>query len=315
MVVRSRLQFVSCAVGLLIGINSLAACKKQEKAQDKSVQAAVDAEAVKKSLEGLKPALAGVNTKFASLHKQVDVIPANVPGFADTRSKFYATDEALGVMGPKLEWLSGRLDSATKTKNNEELLQVKKDIDKTYKELAEIDGIGLQVLHEVLPYERIIQRAKEVGAEFYTHKLPNGFEVRAEKEGLEQRLVEFIGDPKQKADKAGWLDFDRLLFTGTDINHEASEDQLKSVAEILKAYPKVTIKVGGFTDNSGAPAANKALSGERADAVKKALVSLGVAEARIATEGFGAESPLCPANDTEACKSKNRRVSVRVTAK
>lgn len=314
MVVRSRLQIVMCVLGLLAAAGSLDGCKK-EKPQEKPAEVAVDSEAVKKSFDGLKPALAALNTKFTNLRKKVDVIPANVPGFADTRAKFFATDEALGVMGPKLDWLSGRLDSALKTKNREELAKVSKDIDKTYAELAEMDGIALQVLHEVLPYERIIDRAKEVGAEYYTHKLSSGFEVRAEKQGLEQRLIEFLDDPKQKAPKATWVDFDRVLFTGADINREASEDQLKSVAEILKAYPKAKIKLGGFTDNSGAPAANKALSAQRAGAVKKALESLGVAEARIESEGFGAEQALCPANDTEACKSKNRRISILVTAK
>ena len=314
MVVRSRLQSVVCVMGLLAATGSLEGCRK-EKPQEKQAEVAVDSDAVKKSLEGLKPALAALNAKFTNLHKQVDVIPANMPGFADTRAKFFQTDEALGVMGPKLEWLSGRFDSAVKTKNREELAKVSKDIDKTYAEFAEMDGIALQVLHEVLPFERIIERAKEVGAEYYTHKLSNGFEVRAEKQGLEQRLIEFVDNPKEKVDKASWIDFDRVLFVGTEINREVSEDQLKSVAEILKSYPKVKIKVGGFTDNAGTPAATKASSAGRADAVKKALVSLGVPETRLESEGFGSEHPLCPANDTEACKSKNRRVSVLVTAK
>ena len=54
-----------------------------------------------------------------------------------------------------------------------------------------------------------------------------------------------------------WFDFDRLLFdTGQATLQPASQDQLTDIADILKAYPQVKIRIGGYTDNTGDPAAN-----------------------------------------------------------
>lgn len=315
MLVRSRSQIVLCSLALLVTTGSLCGCKKATP-PEKFLTTAEASVAAKKSLAGLKPVVAALAGKLAGMRKRIESIPPDLPGFSEVRGKFYSTDEAFGVMGPKLQWLAERLDAATKSKQQDELEAVSKDIDKTYGELAEMDGLMLQVLHEVLPFERIILRAKEVGAEFYTRKLATGYEVRAEKQGLEQRLIEFLEDVKAAPDGSSWFDFDRLLFsTRAEINREASEDQLKSIAEILKAYPHSKVKIGGYTDNTGTSAAQKSLSEERANATKKALVSLGVPAARLETAGFGADRPRCPANDTEECKSKNRRVSLLVTAK
>ena len=72
------------------------------------------------------------------------------------------------------------------------------------------------------------------------------------------------------------------------------------------------LKIGGYTDNTGAAAANKTLSKKRADAVVAALVAAGGDKARLAAEGYGQEHPVCPANDTEECKAQNRRIDVNV---
>ena len=36
---------------------------------------------------------------------------------------------------------------------------------------------------------------------------------------------------------------------------------------------------------------------------------------RLEAEGYGAEHPVCAANDTDECKAQNRRIALRVTAK
>jgi len=52
---------------------------------------------------------------------------------------------------------------------------------------------------------------------------------------------------------------------------------LHNVAEILKAYPKVHVKIGGYTDNTGDTSANQRRSQQRADTVKQQLISMGIA--------------------------------------
>lgn len=89
---------------------------------------------------------------------------------------------------------------------------------------------------------------------------------------------------------------------------------MKNVAEILKAFPSVEIKLGGYTDNSGDPKANLKLSDDRAKSVMAELVKMGIEAKRLAAEGYGDQHPVAD-NNTPEGKEKNRRVSIRVTKK
>ncbi|AQG77935.1 sodium-translocating pyrophosphatase [Spirosoma montaniterrae] len=133
-------------------------------------------------------------------------------------------------------------------------------------------------------------------------------------DGIEANLLDFIKSDKP-VDKETWFDFDRLLFeTGSATLKPESEEQLKNVAEILKAYPNVNVKLGGYTDNTGNANANLKLSGDRAASVKAELVKLGIADSRLESEGYGQEYPVA-SNDTEEGRAQNRRISIRVTKK
>ncbi|HEY0109440.1 MAG TPA: sodium/proton-translocating pyrophosphatase, partial [Fibrella sp.] len=132
--------------------------------------------------------------------------------------------------------------------------------------------------------------------------------------GVESNLVTFIKSDKQ-VDKDTWFDFDRLTFeTGQATLKSESREQLKNIAEILKAYPGVNIKIGGYTDNTGDANSNLKLSNDRAQSVKKELAGLGIDESRIEAEGYGQEFAVA-SNDTEEGRAQNRRISVRVTKK
>jgi len=91
--------------------------------------------------------------------------------------------------------------------------------------------------------------------------------------------------------------------------------QLNNIVEILKAYPKVKIKLGGYTDKVGDEAANKKLSGERASAVAAALKEAGVATQVTGAEGYGSQFAKYPADAPEQDRLKDRRVSVSVREK
>ena len=139
------------------------------------------------------------------------------------------------------------------------------------------------------------------------------------KNSSEAHLVKLIEDkslttPEQF--KENWITLDRTYFkTGSDELTEGSEQQLKNIVAILKAYPKVAIRLGGYTDNTGSAEGNLKLSERRANSVLNKLVALGANKAQLSAQGYGAEHPLCPANDTPECKAKNRRIDIRLTAK
>jgi outer membrane protein OmpA-like peptidoglycan-associated protein len=151
--------------------------------------------------------------------------------------------------------------------------------------------------------------------EFFKRKLPNGVEIEIPRLGVENRLIEFIEDKGRPVDKTTWFDFDRLLFdTGKATLQPQSEAQLKAVAAILTAYPGVHVKVGGYTDNVGDKAANLKLSSDRAASVAAELVKLGIDQSRLSAEGYGEQHPVAD-NATEEGRSRNRRVSLRITRK
>jgi OmpA-OmpF porin, OOP family len=141
-------------------------------------------------------------------------------------------------------------------------------------------------------------------------------ELNVASTGIEAGLVTFVEDAAKMVDKTTWFNFDRLTFeTGkASLDMMKSEDQLKNMAAILKCFPKVALKVGGYTDNVGNPAANMKLSQARAETVVAALVKMGVDAKRLAAEGYGDQHPVGD-NATEEGKAANRRIAVRVTAK
>src|SRR4029434_6559354 len=144
--------------------------------------------------------------------------------------------------------------------------------------------------------------------------LPGGVTLRFPANGTEARLLTFI-QGNAPVTKNTWFDFDRLHFeTDSAVIRADSRDQLANIAAILKAYPAAQVKIGGYTDNSGNPAANKQLSQARAQAVCDALQGLGVDSSRVQAEGYGDQHPIAD-NNTADGRAKNRRVAILVTAK
>jgi cytochrome c oxidase subunit 2 len=157
--------------------------------------------------------------------------------------------------------------------------------------------------------------AAATSANGFSGKLSTGFElVGAVNGGVENKLVNFIQSDKQVA-KDIWFSFDRLLFeTGKSTLKPSSQEQLKNISEIMKAFPAVEIKLGGYTDNVGDQKANLKLSDNRAKAVMAELIKLGVAANRIKAEGYGDQFPVAT-NETDAGRQQNRRIDIRVTKK
>lgn len=146
--------------------------------------------------------------------------------------------------------------------------------------------------------------------------LPDGTELEIGRNSAEYKLVNFIEDANLPVDNTTWFTLDRLFFeSGSSTLKTVSNDQLDRITAIMKAYPAVSLKIGGYTDNTGSDEGNMALSAERAEAAKAELIKRGVQANRLEAEGYGSQHPVCPANDTPECKAMNRRIDVRVTSK
>ncbi len=152
-------------------------------------------------------------------------------------------------------------------------------------------------------------------ASFFKLTLPDGTVLNVPENGIENQLVKFINDPSRPVDSTTWFNFDRLLFdTGSATLQPSSQEQLNNIAAILKAYPNVHVKIGGYTDNVGDAASNLALSKARALNVMNAIVAAGIDPSRLESEGYGEDHPVGD-NSTEDGRAQNRRIALRVTAK
>ncbi len=90
-----------------------------------------------------------------------------------------------------------------------------------------------------------------------------------------------------------------------------SYPSLNNVVKILQDNPTYMVDVEGHTDTTGTHEKNMVLSNDRAASVKAYLVSKGIEEGRIKSEGFGPDRPIAT-NKTAAGKAKNRRVEMKL---
>ncbi|QNH60881.1 OmpA family protein [Hymenobacter sediminicola] len=159
----------------------------------------------------------------------------------------------------------------------------------------------------------------ETGA-LTTLQLPNGHKLASVgTSSTESFLYKFVSDPKAKVDtvnlSAGWMSFDRVYFeVGKATLTKESMPQLQNIAALMKAYPNIRLKIGGYTDSTGTYKMNRQLSEARARTAWTALVDMGVSPSRLDARGYGSNYPVA-SNQTEVGRAMNRRLSVKVLQK
>ena len=102
---------------------------------------------------------------------------------------------------------------------------------------------------------------------------------------------------------------DVLFASGQTTLVEGGRSSLAEVVDLLQTEPDKKIRVEGHTDSLGDAETNLQLSGQRAQAVLEALVSMGVASERISALGMGEDFPIA-SNEDEDGRARNRRVDV-----
>lgn len=79
-------------------------------------------------------------------------------------------------------------------------------------------------------------------------------------------------------------------------------------ASYLIAHPDVRVLIGGYSDERGSAEYNVALSENRANAARMALINAGVAADRLQIVSYGKEVQVCTA-ENERCWQENRRAA------
>lgn len=97
-------------------------------------------------------------------------------------------------------------------------------------------------------------------------------------------------------------------FDKSDIRADAAFE-LDKIAETLKKYPDIEIKIESYTDRRGPESYNKTLSEARAKSTMQYLVDKGIDASRLTAEGMGESNPIndCAQGCTEEQHEENRR--------
>ena len=116
-------------------------------------------------------------------------------------------------------------------------------------------------------------------------------------------------DPK---DLVGILNQSIINFpaTGSEVPAAATSLLQGAAAHIKELGPGTVLEIAGYTDNAGDPAANVALSQQRADAVRNVLIHAGVDPSMLVAKGYGSANPVA-SNDQQG-SVRNHRIEYRV---
>ena len=103
--------------------------------------------------------------------------------------------------------------------------------------------------------------------------------------------------------KAVYFDYDSYVIK------PEFQSVLEAHSKHLKADTRRRVNLEGHTDERGGREYNLALGQKRAEAVRKALTLLGVADSQLEAVSFGKEKPAAMGTD-EAAFAKNRRTEL-----
>ena len=93
---------------------------------------------------------------------------------------------------------------------------------------------------------------------------------------------------------------------------KSSQQRLDKIAEYLKYDTSIAaISIASYTDSYGGRWNNLELSKKRALAIKEYMVSLGIDESKVETEGFGEKRHIAT-NDNILGRDKNRRLVIQI---
>lgn len=121
--------------------------------------------------------------------------------------------------------------------------------------------------------------------------------------------VERVGEGIRLTLKENAVRFDTNKATLTT----QAKANLDKLIPVFTEYADTNIEIYGYTDNTGKPEYNLALSGKRAASVKNYLISKGLVASRFKTMGMGVAEPIAT-NDDAGGRSQNRRVEFAITA-
>ena len=129
--------------------------------------------------------------------------------------------------------------------------------------------------------------------------------------GVAERSVQSVSVAPVAADGAGPAGAQKIILFDYDsfVIKPEYQNAIDAHAKFLVANKAKRLAIEGHTDESGGREYNLALGQKRAEAVRRALGLLGVADAQVEAVSFGEEKPTDAASNEQAY-AKNRRAEL-----
>ncbi len=159
----------------------------------------------------------------------------------------------------------------------------------------------------------VVELGGSVDSEAVRQEMPTRMVTALADAGYTVRSALQVGATPQRQLDAALADRTIEFDPGTARLTAAGVQVLESMLPLLAQFAGRRFEVTGYTDSEGQPSRNRALSFERALAVKNYLVSRGVAADSIVPQGAGADKPLGD-NATPEGRARNRRIEFRIVA-
>jgi len=175
-------------------------------------------------------------------------------------------------------------------------------------------GLNFSVL---VPLSGIFKQKEKIEPQIVTTTIPQIEQKSDTANKIPEKSFYTISEIKDYLNKG--LEVNTLKISLFNINFdtkqyaikEESKPYLDEIVSLLNSVPSMKFKINGHTDNVGDDDNNLVLSRNRAKAVLNYLVSKGIAESRLVSEGFGETKPI-DTNDTEEGRLNNRRVEFEI---
>lgn len=214
----------------------------------------------------------------------------------------------------ELRQAADAIDSATAAWRN-------KDASYKVDALAYIAKQKVEIAREVAKRKLAERQVAEAGRErdklLIAHRTAEADKARQTAETAQARARQLENELRDLAAKetarGTVVTLGNLMFNvnSAQIN-EGGLRNLRKVADVLLKYPQRTVMIEGFTDNRGSAEHNKALSERRSEAIRTALLGMGIGAERISTRGYGEDYPVAN-NVTAVGRQLNRRVEIVIS--
>lgn len=125
--------------------------------------------------------------------------------------------------------------------------------------------------------------------------------------------IDFL--PATQIDDSAKEIFENIYFSFDSYQvEEKYQDVLKKIASYLKQHPEVHVLIEGHCDERGTREYNLVLGEQRALAIRRILIILGISPERIHTVSYGFSKPADPEHNEQAW-AKNRRCEFKLGVK